>query len=469
MMQTMEEKPGEKNSDLAYKVMEACRERLFFKYRFLELALFRLPCVENQEIQIMGTEGGHFFFQADSCLKEYLNSAENMENTFLHMVMHCVFQHPFAGGAFRREYWNLACDMMTELVLAELGAAVSGKCRQVLNELENASVRMSAQALCRYFENIDAEKTGVFGVSFEEAQGIFSRDDHSFWDFGGQEAEISGQNAINVADYGENAADAQSGAIEQNAKAGIRESLRQEWKDAAEKIRMEFEAFSPVIGSESGHLEQALKDLEREKTDYMEFLKKFAVLQEVMETDLDEFDYIFYTYGLGLYGNVPLIEPLEYKEKYLVRDFVIALDTSGSCSGSVVQKFLSKTYNILKSTENYSHRVNIHIIQCDSRIQKHDVLSSVEELEEYIAGLRLFGFGGTDFRPVFAYVDELQKQHTFQKLGGLIYFTDGYGIYPRKPPGYKTAFVFVDQEEIPGVPAWAMRVVLDGEEIEFEH
>ena len=28
----------------------------------------------------------------------------------------------------------------------------------------------------------------------------------------------------------------------------------------------------------------------------------------------EEFDYIYYTYGLNLYGNVPMVEPLEYKD-----------------------------------------------------------------------------------------------------------------------------------------------------------
>lgn len=59
---------------------------------------------------------------------------------------------------------------------------------------------------------------------------------------------------------------------------------------------------------------QNLKSLNREKYDYTEFLKRFAVLGETMKINDDEFDYVFYTYGLQLYKNMPLIEPLEYKE-----------------------------------------------------------------------------------------------------------------------------------------------------------
>ena len=67
-----------------------------------------------------------------------------------------------------------------------------------------------------------------------------------------------------------------------------------------------------------------------------------------MRINDDEYDYIFYTYGLRQYKNMPLIEPLEYKEVKRIREFVIAIDTSGSTSGELVQRFMQKTYNILK-------------------------------------------------------------------------------------------------------------------------
>lgn len=72
-----------------------------------------------------------------------------------------------------------------------------------------------------------------------------------------------------------------------------------------------------------------------------------------MRVNDDEFDYIFYTYGLKLYERMPLIEPLEYKEVKRIKEFVIAIDTSGSVSGELVQKFIQKTYNILKTRKAF--------------------------------------------------------------------------------------------------------------------
>ena len=75
--------------------------------------------------------------------------------------------------------------------------------------------------------------------------------------------------------------------------------------------------------------------------------------------------------------------------------------------------------------------------------------------------LTLYGEGGTDFRPAFEYVDELIRKGEFTDLRGLIYFTDGYGIYPRKMPEYQTAFVFMQEDyRDVDVPAWAMKLLI---------
>lgn len=87
-------------------------------------------------------------------------------------------------------------------------------------------------------------------------------------------------------------------------------------------------------------------------TDYRKFLKQFAATEEV-ELDTESFDYIFYHFGMEHYGNLPLIEPLEYKEVNRLEELVIAIDTSGSCSKETVQRFLGETYSILSEKENF--------------------------------------------------------------------------------------------------------------------
>jgi len=63
-------------------------------------------------------------------------------------------------------------------------------------------------------------------------------------------------------------------------------------------------------------------------------------------------------------------------------------------------------------------------------------------------------------------VNGLKKSRQTASLKGLIYFTDGKGIYPVQAPSYDTAFVFIENMfSDESVPPWAMKVVLEEEQI----
>ena len=207
-----------------------------------------------------------------------------------------------------------------------------------------------------------------------------------------------------------------------------------------------------------------------EECDYTEFLRRFGAQNEVMQLSDEAFDLIYYTYGLKTYGNIPLIEPLEYREDKRIREFVIAIDTSGSVQGEIVQSFLQRTCDVLRQSGSFTTQVVIYLIQCDAEVQSVERLTSLDQLDELIPRLKLRGFGGTDFRPVFDYVDKLVEQRTLTELNGLIYFTDGVGTYPEKAPAYKTAFIFNRDDFIsPNVPSWAIRAVLTTDNIRLLH
>ena len=296
------------------------------------------------------------------------------------------------------------------------------------------------------------------------AQSVLRREDNTFGYEAGKsrqeynpssiraksKEELSGEKAYDYFEY----------------KNVISSELESNWKDISERIQIDLESFSRDQGYEAGGLSQMLKIVNKEKYDYETFLRKFAVLGEELKINDDEFDYIFYTYGLKLFANMPLIEPLEYKEVKRIREFVIAIDTSGSTSGDLVNMFLTKTYNILLSTDSFFSKVNLYIIQCDAEIQECVKIQKKEDFLNYIAHMKIKGLGGTDFRPVFRYVDELVKQKQFMNLKGMIYFTDGAGTYPSHKPNYQAAFVFIrDAYYEPEVPPWAIKLVLEKEEL----
>ena len=191
------------------------------------------------------------------------------------------------------------------------------------------------------------------------------------------------------------------------------------------------------------------------------------MIPHLYQVDIDSFDYIFYHYGMEMYGNMPLIEPQETKEVNRIEDFVIAIDTSMSCKRELVQKFLEETYSVLSQSESFYRKFRVHIIQCDERVQSDVVVTNAKELQDYMEHFTIRGLGGTDFRPVFSYVNRLLAEKKFTKLKGLLYFTDGYGRYPLKKPPYDTAFVFLKEDYLDvDVPPWAIKLVLGEEDLE---
>ena len=140
---------------------------------------------------------------------------------------------------------------------------------------------------------------------------------------------------------------------------------------------------------------------------------------------------------------------------------MIAIDTSGSCSGRVVRQFLEETCRILTERGNFFHKMQVHIIQCDSMIQEHVVVRSRDEFLDYIDHVTVKGLGGTDFRPVFRLVDQMIEEKQILHLKGLLYFTDGDGVYPVEKPAYETAFIFLNSRyEKQEIPEWGLRLNL---------
>ena len=87
------------------------------------------------------------------------------------------------------------------------------------------------------------------------------------------------------------------------------------------------------------------------------------------------------------------------------------------------------------------------------------------ELEQLLNRFTVIGGGGTDFRPAFCLCERIIRAGRVEKSWRAVIFTDGKGIYPKKRPEYKTAFLFLDDYDESAVPPWAMRLRVEQEDI----
>lgn len=420
---------------LCTRILQNSRNELYLNMRYLDLSLSSLGFEMDPACRGLGTDGFVIYYHGEYLCDLYRRGRVLVNRAYLHMVLHCLFCHMDTMGRREGRMWNLSCDIAAESVIDGLYLKCVhiqtppfrmdwyGRLRQRLQVLNAEGVYKTLEEMKlteRQLERLEAE---------------FLVDDHQYWQLPPDAPK--------------------TGVVRQN-----------QWSNNREKLQTEMETMGNQQDEDTKSLLEQVQVENRSRYDYRRFLQKFSVLREEMQVDEDSFDYVFYTYGLSLYGNMPLVEPLESKEVSRIEDFVLVIDTSMSCSGDLVRRFLEETYSVLCQSDSYFKKTNIHIIQCDDQVQQDRRITCRQEMEEYMQEFSIIGQGGTDFRPAFEYVNQMLGRGEFHRLKGLLYFTDGEGIYPVKRPVYDTAFVFVKEQYTDiSVPAWAMKVILEPEQL----
>ena len=421
--------------DLGIKILTTARNELYLNFPFLDAALCSLPFKTDLPTSTLATNGKALYYNGSYLALRYEKSRTLVCRAYLHSLLHCILRHPFKKKGREGELWDLACDIAVESILDALPqrcpapAAVHARRAHWYNILKSEMNVLTAEAIYRHLRRHPLNEMDRNSLAKD-----FLEDDHNLWD------------------------QAENDESEQNASS--------QWQQISEQIQTGMETAFCESGARGEAVLEQLRVENQEKANYRAFLRRFAVLGEEMTIDPDSFDYGYYTYGLRRYGNVPLIEPLETKESKRIEDFVIAIDTSMSTSGELVRSFLNYTYSILKDSESFFKRINLRIIQCDDQIRADQKITTAEELAQYMEHFELIGQSATDFRPVFVHVQKLLDEGAFRHLRGLLYFTDGLGIYPAKRPPYEAAFVMLaGQGSCENVPPWAIRLMLDEDEL----
>ncbi|WP_026890977.1 vWA domain-containing protein [Lacrimispora aerotolerans] len=420
--------------EIGHGILMNARNELYINFRYLDVALSSFVFEADRKGNVLSTDGFVIYYQPDLLFSMYKSSRILVNRAYLHMLFHCLFNHLNGKGNRDKILWDVACDIAIESILDSFYVKPvyrhqSPYRREIYGRITARRKVFTAEGIYKDLTEMNLTQEELLRMA-----GEFYVDSHDRWD--------------------------------EEEDPRVSTQRQNQWQEMREKMETEMESFGEENAQSGKDLLEQIKAENRERYDYKRFLKKFAVLREEAEVDPDSFDPIFYTYGMTLYENMPLIEPLETREVFKIEDFVIAIDTSMSVSGDLVKRFLEETYGMLSESESYFRKVNIHIIQCDEEIRSDITITNREEMEDYMEHFTISGFGGTDFRPAFEYVNGLLNKGVFKKLRGLLYFTDGKGIYPVSMPPYDTAFVFMEgQYEDISVPGWAMKVILTEEDL----
>lgn len=283
----------EKKQALCLRIWETYRGELSSIYPHLDAAFATLVWDGSTALNSAGTDGEAIHCQPEWVLTQYARAPVIIRRLYLHMLLHCLFLHPFSS---QTNVSDLALDMAVEQIIA---CQKQNRLALPLDPIrENAFSVMGDVPLSP--QRVEALlSAGAFAATREALETAFTMDDHSLWRKS-HSAETERQwQAIATA-----AAGAKRGSGRRGYMAG----------DGTEDI-------------DFAH---------RRGRDYRSFLRRFMVTGEELELDSESFDLPFYNFSMSHYGNLPMLEPLEYKEVSRLEELVIAIDTSGSCSQEMV-------------------------------------------------------------------------------------------------------------------------------------
>lgn len=436
----MDSSVTERKRMLAEEALKLAKRRIRRKLPVMGSAL-EVPRMEWTD-RASGTDAEALYWNAGEVLSLFGQSMERLERMYLHQLLHGMYLQRFRRQECPENVWWLACDIMTEYRIDRMH--VPGFARPIpqnrsrwYRKIQESGAAFQEQCLTVWIR-------GRKETEFQELERIFRRDSHIWWKNETVCGSVSGEKEHRM----------------EHAEKSLEAIHR--WRAVFEQLELKQEEHRRQAGGSAGaRVEQIVLQKER-GYDYRQFLKRFAVEQEELSVDMDSFDYIPYDYSRKMYERLVLLEPLEYKNIRRIQEFVIAIDTSGSCSGEVVKRFLTETWEIFQEKENFFQDMRIHLIQCDCMVQEHVCMTCEEEWTDYLEHMTVKGHGDTDFTPVFLLVERMIQNGGLKNLKGLLYFTDGDGIYPERKPDYDTAFVFLNEELRKGrAPDWALTLTLD--------
>lgn len=432
----------ESRKHLAEEILKLVRLRLQRKLPVLGAA-FSVAGTEWTE-RASGTDAEMLYWNADEVMGLFKEKRNQLERRYLHLLLHGMYLHRFRRYSCPERIWWLACDLMTEYRIDRMHVPgfdwpIPADRSCCYRKMKETGAVFYEKALTEWL--LKQEESGL-----KELERLFRKDNHEWW----REDVVPEQERPG------------EGKQERAEKTKRMSEAVHRWRTVFEQLEMRQEEHRRQAGGSAGTGAEQIVLQKEQGYDYRQFLKQFAVSREELSLDMDSFDYIPYDYSRRMYERLVFLEPLEYRERKKLQEFVIVIDTSGSCSGEIVRRFLTETWEIFQEKENFFRDMRIHLIQCDCLIQEHVCVTCEEEWKDYLEHMTVKGHGDTDFTPVFRLVDGMVEKGEVKHLKGLLYFTDGDGIYPEKKPDYDTAFVFLNEELRKGrAPDWALSLTLD--------
>lgn len=408
--------------------LAAARTRLILEKPFLGALVMHLPlkAADPKWCKTTATDARNFYFNPEYIARLTL---EQTQFVLAHEAMHCALSHFNRRNHRQKHRWDVACDYAVNMILDE------ERMRGPDNALMSAAYRgLTAEEIYPVLHEDPPEET--------QDMHLFDNDTSE----GGGEGEPQEQE-----DAKQGSSPSQNPEPAEGESGG--KSDRQENKDGqreGQNSEPQRESESPTPPADPGQLDeqwksrlaaaaQAARQAGKLSQSMMRLVDNLLAPQlpwrallarYMMNAARDD-----YSFQRTSRRDGEALMPRLYSQSVNV---IVVLDTSGSVTHDELQEFLSEI-DALKAQV----RADVTLHACDDKLDasgpwRFCVWQAIDLPEEISGG------GGTDFRPVFEWVEQGRLNPDL-----LVYFTDAEGLFPEREPAYPVVWLVKGKARTP--------------------
>jgi len=397
-------------NDVALKLTKA-RVQLLFQQPFFATLCLRLSLI-SAPVRTMATNGKVIYYNPD--FVESL-TPEELQGVLAHEVLHCALGHHCRRGSRKPRLWNVAADYAINPIVLKNGMALP-EGALIKPEFEGLSAEEIYAALRQEGSGSNSQSQGGSGGT---SQGASQLENGSGTEgTGSQDADSPppvDEDDLNQPRFG-GFGEVLDATDEMGNPVSEAELTRQatEWAIVAEQASR----VAKSCGHEPAGVELPLKEATQSRQDWRAILRDFVSASAASDYRWSPPNRRYVSSGLYL--------PSVYREG--TGKIVIGVDTSGSIGEEELRQFAGE----ISAVSEQAQPELIHVVYCDAAVSSTQEFGPSEPIV-----LEPKGGGGTDFRPVFEWVEQNDIQPVC-----LIYLTDlCCHDYPATPPSYPVLWV----------------------------
>ena len=395
-------------------ILAECRRCLMDRQPFVGGVAMSLDIVPTRDKRVPTacTDGKSIYFDID-----FLSNLSVDERLFViaHEIWHNVMLHFVRCESRDHNIFNIATDLEVNQLLVKDGLCIPKEClwpdqfgfKHDLNAEQYYELLLNQQ---------NKSKSGSNGKSSSSASGSGSSQSNS----NNSESKLTSagkpkgqfdshkyEGDDDENDVGENCSDkwGEVGFDEDFKPETSEDEMRKNVAAVREAAVTAAQNYERQRGELPAHIKGIVQKLLKPEISWKEVLAQFITRASGEDRTWRTPNRRFVHSGLYL----PSTEGMKMK-------IAVGIDTSGSVMADL-PKFLGELNSLVKSFGSYE----LHLIQCDARIQDYKLYTEEDPLDLEHEKFNVRGMGGTKLKPIFNYIELNQLD-----VDAAVIFTDGY-------------------------------------------